>query len=202
MGRFSDERRSYVREQLLETGRELFAQYGLRKTTIADLTDPVGIAHGTFYQFFDSKEQLYLAVIRREQAAYAERAAEELAGADDPETAIVAYLELATEEIESNPLVHQLVAEDDWHRLVDQLPDEDLARHHDREPQPLLPYITEWQQDGLVVDDDPAVIAESINAVLLVALHREDIDGNYRAAMARLIRSVAAGLTTGTDSHP
>lgn len=200
MGRFSDEKRAYVREQLLETGRALFARYGLEKTTIADLTEAVGIAHGTFYQFFDSKERLYLEILQQEQEEYVERASEVLADADTPESAIVAYLDLATGEIETNPLVHQLVVDDDWRRLLEQLSDEERARQHERELRPLLPYIREWQDDGLVVDAEPEVVADSINAVLLVALHREDIEGNYGAIRDLLVRSVAAGLTA--DAKP
>lgn len=64
MTAFDDHDRKRIREALIETGRERFARYGLRKTTIADLTEPAGITTGTFYRFFDSKEELFWTVSR------------------------------------------------------------------------------------------------------------------------------------------
>ncbi|WP_233563525.1 TetR/AcrR family transcriptional regulator [Haloarcula sp. Atlit-7R] len=118
MAGFSDEKWAYIRSELLDTGRKLFARYGLKKTTISDLTDPVGIANGTFYQFFDSKERLYLEILTREQEAFADRVDDLLADASGPQEGITAYLRLTIEEIETNPLIQQLVVEDDWARLV------------------------------------------------------------------------------------
>jgi len=69
---FSDEERARIRRGLLETGREQFARYGLKKTTIADLTDPVGIANSTFYRFFDSKEALYAEILQSLEEEIAE----------------------------------------------------------------------------------------------------------------------------------
>jgi AcrR family transcriptional regulator len=75
---FSDERRTHIRRELLEEGRKLFTRYGLRKTTMADLTGPVDIAPSTFYQFFDSKEELYIKILEREGERFYERAVEPL----------------------------------------------------------------------------------------------------------------------------
>lgn len=49
--------RDKVREQLLETGFQLIKQYGLKKTSVADISKKAGIATGTFYNFFQSKEE-------------------------------------------------------------------------------------------------------------------------------------------------
>lgn len=49
--------REKVREQLLETGFQLIKQYGLKKTSVADIAKKAGISTGTFYNFFSSKEE-------------------------------------------------------------------------------------------------------------------------------------------------
>ncbi|RLE27205.1 TetR/AcrR family transcriptional regulator, partial [Candidatus Acetothermia bacterium] len=63
---FTDAERERIRERLLAVGRELFARYGLRKTTVEELARASGIAKGTFYLFFPSKEALYAEVLLRE----------------------------------------------------------------------------------------------------------------------------------------
>ncbi len=56
-----------ARITLLQEGRKAFARDGLRKRNIAGLTRAVGIAQGSFYLFFTSKEDLYFEVLEEEE---------------------------------------------------------------------------------------------------------------------------------------
>ena len=69
---FSDKEKQIIRNKLISAGREFFGKYGLRRTSIEDLTKAAGIAQGSFYTFFDSKEELYLEVINNEGEAIKE----------------------------------------------------------------------------------------------------------------------------------
>lgn len=51
MRKFTDEDRDRIRAELIGTAQELLMEYGPTKTTVKDITDPVGIAKPTFYQF-------------------------------------------------------------------------------------------------------------------------------------------------------
>lgn len=44
--------------QLLDASEALFARQGVAATTVSDITEAAGVAKGTFYLYFDSKEQL------------------------------------------------------------------------------------------------------------------------------------------------
>lgn len=56
--------RDKVQENLLDAGFQLIKTQGYKKTSIADIAGKVGIATGTFYNFFPSKEEfLYQLVI-------------------------------------------------------------------------------------------------------------------------------------------
>jgi AcrR family transcriptional regulator len=63
-------RRENRRQQLLELGRQHFEKYGYKRTVIDELVKEAGIAKGTFYLYFSSKEELLMAVLveLREQA--------------------------------------------------------------------------------------------------------------------------------------
>jgi AcrR family transcriptional regulator len=202
MPRFTDAKRERVRETLHETGRELFARYGLDKTTIAELTEPAGIATGTFYQFYDSKEALYIEILE----AYGEELMPRLLGNsfeahDDPEEAIVVFLELVMDELESNPLIHQLIVEDEYDRIKAQYSAEELQTERERDAAYILPYIEQWYADGRISGPDPETIAHAIESVAYLTLHEEDIgEDRYPAVRETLIAAVAAGLTNGTDS--
>ncbi|MBI4259968.1 MAG: TetR/AcrR family transcriptional regulator [Actinobacteria bacterium] len=46
------------RGELFEAARTVFRDKGVRGATVADITDAAGVAKGTFYLYFDSKEAL------------------------------------------------------------------------------------------------------------------------------------------------
>lgn len=60
MPRFSDKEKERIYEKLREEGEKLFVQHGLRKVTIDELSQAAGIAKGTFYHFYESKEHLFM----------------------------------------------------------------------------------------------------------------------------------------------
>ncbi len=62
--------REKLRIQLLENGFQLMKQFGLKKTSISDITKASGIAAGTFYNFFKTKEEFVYQMIlyKREES--------------------------------------------------------------------------------------------------------------------------------------
>ncbi len=57
-------RRSVVRrQQLLDAAAWTFARKGYRAAAVSDIIDRAKVARGTFYLYFDSKEQVFLAIV-------------------------------------------------------------------------------------------------------------------------------------------
>ncbi len=52
-----------IREQIVRTGEELFAQYGIRSVSIDDICKRLGISKKTFYVYFEQKADLVDAVL-------------------------------------------------------------------------------------------------------------------------------------------
>ncbi|MEK5231387.1 TetR/AcrR family transcriptional regulator [Lysinibacillus sp. FSL K6-0232] len=53
------------RNEILNTAQTLFVTKGYMKTTINDILQAIGIAKGTFYHYFKSKEEVLDAIIER-----------------------------------------------------------------------------------------------------------------------------------------
>ncbi len=68
-----DERRG----EILTAALAVFAELGYRQATLNDVADRVGVTKGCLYHYFESKEQLLVALLR-ERVASAVRAEEEL----------------------------------------------------------------------------------------------------------------------------
>jgi AcrR family transcriptional regulator len=48
-----------TRARLVEAGRAVFEEAGFLDARISDIADRAGLSHGSFYHYFDSKEQLF-----------------------------------------------------------------------------------------------------------------------------------------------
>ncbi|NIS29454.1 MAG: helix-turn-helix transcriptional regulator, partial [Actinobacteria bacterium] len=49
---------------ILQSAAELFARTSYEGTTIGDIAERAGVAHGTVYAHFDSKAELFVSVMR------------------------------------------------------------------------------------------------------------------------------------------
>lgn len=55
----SDKEKQVQKKYLLEIGKKLMLQYGIKKTTVDDIVAEAKIAKGTFYLYFKSKEDFF-----------------------------------------------------------------------------------------------------------------------------------------------
>ena len=68
------------RKQLLDAATWVFARKGYRCAGVSDIIQRAGVARGTFYLYFDSKEQVFLAIVEDFHA----RITHAIAAADAP----------------------------------------------------------------------------------------------------------------------
>ncbi len=52
---FSDHEKEMIHSQMREKGKALFEKQGLKKTSVDELTEAVGISKGAFYLFYESE---------------------------------------------------------------------------------------------------------------------------------------------------
>ena len=60
---YSTEEREHIEKRLLETAGECLSLYGVRRTTVDEIVKRAHIAKGSFYLFYSSKEELFLALL-------------------------------------------------------------------------------------------------------------------------------------------
>lgn len=62
MPRFSDTERERIKQKLMQEGEHLFTSFGIKKVSIDEIVRAAGIAKGSFYSFYPSKEHLYMEI--------------------------------------------------------------------------------------------------------------------------------------------
>ena len=80
-------------ESILNTARNLFAKYGIRKTSLQDIAGMARVAKATIYNYFGSKEQVYLEVLNREANTIIEKISAAVGLAVSPVDKLKAFLD-------------------------------------------------------------------------------------------------------------
>ncbi len=68
MPKISDERRTERREQILEGARRCFAEHGYEGATVAKLEREIDLSRGAIFNYFPSKEDLFIELAVRDSA--------------------------------------------------------------------------------------------------------------------------------------
>lgn len=197
MTRFSADDRERIRAELVEAGRELFARFGFERTRISDVTEAVGIGTSTFYQFFESKEALYVEVLRLERDRLYERIQGAVADARTPRAEVETMLRTMLREVRANPHTSRLFVEGELRFLEEHLSDADRRSLVSEGAANDLPYAESWAAlDGFRYDD-PEAIRDLFRALVFLTRAKDTAlvaSEAYEDVEERLIETVADGL--------
>ena len=198
MPSFTEAEKAHIRGKLLEVGRERFAERGLRKTSIEDLTLPAGIAKSSFYAFFDSKEALYLELLMMERRRMKEEISATFPATDDVREAIVHFLRAAIREIETSALTRRIITHpEEWRTVSRRVSPEQMEANIAESTLATLSFIREGQESGQIIAARPEVIAGIVRAVVTLTTHKDDIGRDiYPEVLEMMIDFVAEGLTS------
>lgn len=84
---FTDEEQKAIKEKLFYAGIELIRELGVQRTTVDKLTKKCGIAKGSFYLFYSSKEEYLMALAAFTSEKTSEMLEKKLAGRKQMSTA-------------------------------------------------------------------------------------------------------------------
>jgi AcrR family transcriptional regulator len=143
--------------KILDAAREEFGEHGFSDTSIVGITQRAGVALGTFYTYFDSKESLFQALVRDMSAQVRDHVGPALSGGsdglDNERRALGAFLSFVRE--------HR-----DIYRIIDQSEFVDptaYREHYDTTADRIAARLGAARQrgeiDGRLTDEDLAVLA-------------------------------------------
>ena len=204
---FSDEERIEIRKRMLEIGLDRFSTHGPKKTTISDITDPLGIAQSTFYLFFDSKEALIEEIVQEQREEFMATIERELEAIEDAQDGLETLFHCHATWLEGNQFLQQVFFEERLEEAVRSLPQDVVDENRQMLVQELSGYIEAMRGcDGRVLRDVETITVLgllSMNAFLVS--HRgmfEEYDaGYYRDLKSTMITALARGLTIDSSER-
>ena len=166
--------RAAVEDRLLTRGRDRFVRFGLAKTTVEALASDAGIGKGSFYQFFPSKEALFVAISQREEQAFRDELLEELDGIDQSREAVMALLRAPTRRLTRHPFLKMLLDPDTISALSLRLPAEALEANEAGDREFFVALASDWIARGRLRKDlAPDEVFHGLSGIFLVALQRD-----------------------------
>jgi len=166
--------RAQVQERLLTRGRDRFIRYGLAKTTVEALANDAGIGKGSFYQFFASKEALFMAISQREEQAFRQALVAELEALDEPRDAVMALLHAPVTRLTKHPFLEQLLDPTTIAALSLRLSPEELQANEDGDREFFVDLARDWIGRGRIRSTvPPEEVFHGLSGLFLVALQRE-----------------------------
>lgn len=183
--------RAARREEILASARRVFAGQGFRGTTIADIADEAGIALGTIYLYFSSKEEVFAALSEQFNGLI-------VAALRDVPDAVSLD---STIRLRVDNVFAKCAENRDLIRLVVLNTDPDSAatrRMRDSEVErngPMTAAIRDAMAGGFIRDGDPCIMARLVTGLVSIAVYQAFVleDGRnadkYRSACGDMIMS-------------
>lgn len=195
---FSEREREGIRASLIQAALESMAKGGYAKTSVDELCRDVRIAKGSFYLFFPSKEELFLAAFESLENGFRTSFSRLLLeGPGSPPERIRAAFSMILDLAEGQPAIAAidsgLVA-----RLARKLPPERVAAHQAQDRKELEEAYGAWLRSGTIRDVGAPAFMGLVYSLFYLSTHRHDMDQEqWRGAKALLVDSLAGSLAPG-----
>ncbi|PLR98470.1 TetR/AcrR family transcriptional regulator [Bacillus sp. T33-2] len=191
---FTDEERERIRQSLIEQGRDLLSVFGVRKTSVEDLTRAAGISKGSFYLFYSSKEELFLEIFESVEKEVRDLFFRELivTGMSARET-FKKRMQDALAFMDETPLMGKFQSED-LNYLFRSLPEEKIMQHTQKDDQEIIEYLNRWKMEGHLQDYDTKTVAALFKSLVLLSFQKKEVGPEYPRMMNMLLDMMAQYL--------
>lgn len=185
---FTENEKIIINDNLRNAAKECLKTYGVRKTTVEQLTKMAGISKGAFYNFYESKELLFFSVLEDFQKLIGEELIQILMGNQQDkrqgfiESILYMYIKV------KDSFIITLVQNNDLEYLMRKLPKQVISNHHS------LDDALTGQLFGILgieQSEKVEVASAALRAIFLTLLHEREIGTYFDKALKVLVSGVA-----------
>jgi AcrR family transcriptional regulator len=162
MARRLTQRGKERRDQLMAYAAQRFAEQGYHPTSVSEIVAGLGVGKGVFYWYFDSKEQLFLEILKDAQTDLRRKQQQAIGDEEDPvrriELGLRASMAWAEAHRDHNKLIQFAATEATFVTA--------LQRGQDIAVADVVKHVKEAIAQGRIRDTDPDVLAHAMVGVV------------------------------------
>ncbi len=172
------------KEAILKCGKELFSSRGFKDTNIAEITKMAGVATGTFYNYYPSKDTLFMEIYLEENVKLKKSIMESLDLEDEPIKVIQQMMLLNFKGMSENPILKQWYNKDVFNKLEQEFREENGLDSVDFTYDIFIKVVEKWQAEGKMRRDiDAKMVMAIFTAIINVDTHKEEVGIQYFPAI-------------------
>jgi AcrR family transcriptional regulator len=195
MPKFTETEFETIKGLIFDKGRELFIQYGLKKTSIDEIVQACDIAKGSFYKFYDSKEELYFEILKTEEEGYQTVIDEVMASKNTGQTLMICLIKQLWFFYKNNQFLQLLYERKELPLLLRKIPLEEIQEYSSDQRLLVIRTIETIQQEKKMAQVKPEIVEGIIRGILILSAHEQEIGRDvYREVMDKMIQFVGEGL--------
>jgi AcrR family transcriptional regulator len=194
---FTEHEKELLRTQMREKGKALFEKQGLKKTSVDELTEAVGISKGAFYLFYESKEELFLDILEQlEQEIQAKILEFSIKPKSNTKKNVSDLLKAFLLTRDTYPLLKNF-GKAEFEYLMRKVPAEWAMKHANKDEEFIEQFINKIKQEGIAVKASPRVVSNLIKTLFFVGLYLEELGQEAYQETLDVMINMVAGYIVG-----
>jgi AcrR family transcriptional regulator len=160
--------------------KDIFSTKGFKDTNISEITKRAGMAVGTFYNYYPSKEKLFMDIFLEENEKLKKSCFQSLDLNQSPLVVVSQMLKLNVEGTRANPILREWYNKGVFEKLEQVYREENGVDGVEFLYDSFLELVTLWQEQGKMRKDiDSKMIMMMFAAIINIDTHKEEIGLEY-----------------------
>jgi AcrR family transcriptional regulator len=168
------------RAELCRCAKELFSKNGFKDTNVADITKAAGFGVGTFYNYYASKEKIFMEIYMEENGRLSKELLESIDINQEPAVLIKQLLVLNMKKMLANPILCQWYNRDVFSKIEKLFREEKGSEANDIMYHTFYVLVQKWQAEGRMRSDiGSGMIMAIFGAIIKIGFYKEEIGLQY-----------------------
>jgi AcrR family transcriptional regulator len=194
---FTERENGLIKNRLVEQGYKQFSAYGLKKANVEELAKAAGISKGAFYNFYESKEAIFMDVAELAEQRFRQ---ELLAVIDLPgpssRARLTAVFKKAFDLLKTIPIL-KFITGSDFDLLLRRVPPEKFQEHMANDQKFLQGLIVRCQDADIPIKVSVEEMAGLLYPLVMTGLQQNDLGPNYFSERLDLLLELVAAYCLG-----
>jgi len=166
--------------EIYRCGKEIFENKGFKDSTVAEIMKLAGMATGTFYNYYDSKDKLFIEIYNDENAKLKRKIMDSTDLNTDPISVMKEMMEKNLQGMLENPILREWYNRDVFQKIEQSFREENSLARVDFLYDSFIEVVEKWQAEGKIRADISAEMIMAIfGALINVETHKEEIGIQY-----------------------